>query len=60
AVTVILWKNTMADTSLYEIVPGFILSFISIVVVSLMGKAPQQDVVDRFEKAEQIYDREMN
>ncbi len=59
AVTVILWKNTMADTGLYEIVPGFILSFISIVIVSLMGKTPEQEVIDRFEHAEQIYNREM-
>ncbi len=59
AVTVILWKNTMAHTGLYEIVPGFILSFISIVIVSLMGKAPEQEVIDRFDHAEQVYDHEM-
>ena len=34
AITVIVWKNTMASTGLYEIIPGFILSFASIVVVS--------------------------
>ena len=59
AVTVIVWKNTMAHTGLYEIVPGFVLSFISIIVVSLMDKAPEKEVVDRFENAEQIYNREM-
>ncbi len=59
AVTVIVWKNTMAHTGLYEIVPGFVLSFISIIVVSLMDKAPEKDVIDRFENAEQIYNREM-
>ena len=59
AVTVIVWKNTMADTGLYEIVPGFILSLISIIVVSLMGKKPEQDVIERFENAEQSYNHEM-
>ncbi|OTG66366.1 sodium/proline symporter PutP [Acinetobacter silvestris] len=59
ALTVIIWKNTMAAVGLYEIVPGFILSFISIVVVSLLDKTPSQEVVERFEKSEQIYDHEM-
>lgn len=59
AVTVIVWKNTMAETGLYEIVPGFILSFISIIVVSLIDKEPQQDVINRFNEAEKIYEREM-
>ncbi|WP_445116064.1 sodium/proline symporter PutP [Acinetobacter sp. WZC-1] len=59
AVTVILWKNTLAHVGLYEIVPGFVLSFISIIVVSLMGKAPEQDIIDRFEQSEQVYAREM-
>ncbi|KAF5308364.1 hypothetical protein FQR65_LT18195 [Abscondita terminalis] len=59
AVTVIVWKNTMAATGLYEIIPGFIFSLISIIVVSLLGKAPEKEVTDRFDDAEQIYDREM-
>ena len=60
AVTVIVWKNTLAaSTGLYEIMPGFVLSFISIVVVTLLGKAPEKDVVDRFEHADRIYKDEM-
>ncbi len=59
AVTVILWKNTMASTGLYEIIPGFILSFVSIVVVSLLEKAPSQEVLQRFEQADQLYKKEM-
>ena len=59
AVTVIVWKNTMANTGLYEIVPGFILSLISIIVVSLMGKKPEKEVIERFENAEQSYNHEM-
>ena len=60
AVTVILWKNTMASTGLYEIIPGFILSFMSIVVVSLLEKEPPQEVIQRFEQADELYKREMN
>ncbi len=59
AVTVILWKNTMASTGLYEIIPGFILSFVSIVVVSLLEKAPSQEVIQRFEQADELYKKEM-
>lgn len=55
AIVVILWKNFFAATGLYEIVPGFILSFIAIVVVSLMGKEPSQDVTSRFEEADRLY-----
>ena len=59
AVTVIVWKNTMASTGLYEIIPGFILSLFSIVVVSLLGKRPEKDVVERFEQADELYKKEM-
>ena len=59
AVTVIVWKNTMGHLGLYEIVPGFVLSLISIIVVSLMGKAPEKEVTDRFDESEEIYKREM-
>lgn len=55
AVIVIAWKNLFAATGIYEIIPGFICSFIAIIVVSLMGKAPSKDVTDRFEKAERLY-----
>lgn len=59
AVTVIAWKNYMGHLGLYEIVPGFILSFLSIVIVSLMDKNPEQDVIERFESSQDLYEREM-
>ena len=49
----------MGHLGLYEIVPGFILSLISIIVVSLMGKAPEKEVTDRFDESEEIYKSEM-
>ncbi|OTG85961.1 sodium/proline symporter [Acinetobacter sp. ANC 4558] len=55
AIVVIFWKNFFADTGLYEIVPGFILSFLSIIVISLLGKPPTQDMTERFHQADQLY-----
>ncbi|MCH4248627.1 MAG: sodium/proline symporter PutP [Acinetobacter populi] len=55
AVTVILWKNLLASTGIYEIIPGFILATAVMIVVSLLGKAPNAQVVQRFEEAERIY-----
>ena len=52
---VILWKNVWGYTGVYEIIPGFICSFIAIIAVSLMGKAPGKEITDRFDEAERIY-----
>ncbi|WP_312981444.1 sodium/proline symporter PutP [Atlantibacter sp.] len=54
AVTVIVWKQ-FAWFNLYEIIPGFIFASIGIVVVSLMGKAPSKTMIERFEKADDVY-----
>ena len=59
AVVVILWKTYCGDSGLYEIVPGFICSTLTIILVSLMGKKPNQEVVDRFEQANTLYKKEM-
>ncbi|MEB1809105.1 MAG: sodium/proline symporter PutP [Bacillaceae bacterium] len=37
--------------ALYEIVPGFIFAVIAIVVVSLLGKQPNQEIQEEFERA---------
>ena len=55
AVVVIGWKNLFASTGVYEIIPGFILAFISIIVVSLLTKAPNTTVTGRFEEADELY-----
>ncbi len=55
AAIVIIWKNFFGVTGLYEIVPGFICSFIAIIVVSLLDKEPSQDITDRFNEADQLY-----
>ncbi|WP_151976851.1 sodium/proline symporter PutP [Acinetobacter soli] len=55
AVVVIGWKNLFVSTGIYEIIPGFVLAAITIVVVSLMGKPPTREVTDRFEEADRLY-----
>lgn len=54
AVTVIVWKQ-FAWFNLYEIIPGFIFATLGIVVVSLIGKAPSKTMIERFEKADDVY-----
>lgn len=48
AVVVLVW-NQYAWFGLYEIIPGFILGAVAIMVVSLMDKAPQSSVVEVFD-----------
>ncbi|AMW79502.1 sodium:proline symporter [Acinetobacter sp. TGL-Y2] len=55
AVMVILWKNVWGDTGIYEIIPGFICSFLTIVIVSLCGKAPNKAITQRFDEADRLY-----
>lgn len=59
AATVLVWiyAPVLADggklsSVIYEIVPGFVFSFLAIVLVSLMGKAPAASVTDTFEAVE--------
>jgi len=60
-VTVLVWiyAPVLADggtlsSAIYEIVPGFVLSFLAIVLVSLMGKPPATSVTDTFEAVEAV------
>lgn len=61
AVTVLFWiyAPVLADGAklsgvIYEIVPGFVFSFIAIVLVSLMGKTPTTSITDTFEAVEAV------
>lgn len=40
-------------------IPGFILAFIAIIVVSLITPAPRAELVETFEKAEKAYEEAM-
>lgn len=48
--TTIIWKQLSGGIfDLYEIVPGFVLSFILIFVVSLFSKEPSSEVISEFD-----------
>ncbi|WP_188456302.1 sodium/proline symporter PutP [Virgibacillus oceani] len=52
--TVITWLNIPGLSDfLYEIIPGFILSLIAVIIVSLLTKEPEKQVHEQFEKMEQ-------
>ncbi|WP_340608587.1 sodium/proline symporter PutP [Xenorhabdus bharatensis] len=54
AVTVLVWMK-FQWFGLYEIIPGFILASLAIVVVSLLGKVPNKTIQQRFVEAEAQY-----
>lgn len=53
--TVVIWKQlTSGIFDLYEIVPGMIVSFIFIFIVSLMDKEPSKSVIAKFDKVNSL------
>jgi sodium/proline symporter len=49
--TVLIWKNlTGGIFDLYEIVPGFVLGLLAIVLFSHVGPGPEPEMVEEFEK----------
>ena len=48
--TVIIWPLIPHINALYELFPGFIFAFVTIVLVSLFDKKPSQAILDEFEK----------
>ena len=54
AVTVVVWKNFIG-LGLYEIIPGFILATLAIVIFSKIGRPATPTMVERFDEAEKEY-----
>ena len=54
-VMVFVWKYIVRPLGgiwdIYELLPAFIVASIAIVVVSLLTKAPEQEIIEEFEKA---------
>ena len=51
ALTVIVWKQLKGGVfDVYEILPGFILCALGIIVVSLLDKKPSEGIIREFEK----------
>ncbi len=51
AVVDLVWYNLLSSTGIYELFPGFIAGFVCAVVVTLLTKAPSEEVVAIFDKA---------
>jgi len=51
--TVFIWKYLIAPLggilAIYELLPAFVVASIAIVIVSLVTKAPEQEIIDEFE-----------
>jgi sodium/proline symporter len=52
---VFVWKFLIAPLggafAIYELLPAFILGLVTIIVVSLLTPAPEQEILDDFEAA---------
>ncbi|EHK90276.1 sodium/proline symporter PutP [Aggregatibacter actinomycetemcomitans] len=59
AITVIAWKKWLPqDTELaqvYEMIPGFLLATLAIIVISLLSAKPDAEITDTFDKAQKAY-----
>lgn len=56
SLTVIIWiVMDKFGTGLYEIIPGFLMNCLAIIVVSLLCKPPCVKITERFDKADQFY-----
>ncbi|BFU59348.1 MULTISPECIES: sodium/proline symporter PutP [Rodentibacter] len=59
AITVFSWKAIIPAESgwfkIYEMIPGFLFSSLSILIVSLISSEPPQAVIETFNKAENAY-----
>lgn len=51
AATVIIWSNIEAVKEIYEMIPGFIVGTIAVIVVSLLTKKPDAEMDAEFEQA---------
>jgi sodium/proline symporter len=53
--TIFIWKFIVRPLGgafdIYELLPAFLISLIVIVVVSLIGKKPDEDILREFEEA---------
>lgn len=54
-VTVFVWKYVVRPIggawNIYELLPAFLVSLVAVVIVSLLTKAPSQEILDEFEAA---------
>jgi len=59
AATVLIWVNVPGlSDALYEMIPGFVLSFLAVIVVSLLTKDPSKKVQGTFVEMEETLEEE--
>ncbi|QIW15939.1 sodium/proline symporter [Pasteurellaceae bacterium RH1A] len=58
ALVVVFWNDLVPNSGIYEMIPGFILAMVAIVVVSLITPAPVAQVVETFEAADRAYEEQ--
>ena len=58
--TVLIWKNLFAYTGVYEIIPGFFLSLLAIVVFSLLDKEPPAEIAAKYDEAVAEYGKHVD
>ncbi|WP_392552459.1 sodium/proline symporter PutP [Orbus wheelerorum] len=54
AFTVLLWIK-FEWWNLYSLIPGFVFSSVAIIMISLLGKKPENDVLNHFDNANNLY-----
>ena len=54
AVVDVAWMLLLADTGIYELLPGFIAGGLCCIIVSLLDKKPAKEVLAMFEKASNV------
>ncbi|MGX2955767.1 sodium/proline symporter PutP [Ursidibacter arcticus] len=60
ALVVVFWNDVVPNSGIYEMIPGFTLATIAIVIVSLITPAPKEAITETFDKAEKAYHSEMS
>ena len=56
ALTVVIWKQLSGGWfDVYELLPGFVLACLAIVMVTKFGSKPEQEVLDTFDLVEKKY-----
>lgn len=55
AVTVLIWANiTILQETLYEMIPGFLLSTIAVILVSLVTEKPSKEIEEQYHQMEDV------
>jgi sodium/proline symporter len=57
--TLIIWKESGLGATLYEIVPGFMINVIVIMLVNKFYQQQDQGILSEFEEVEKIYQRDI-